>query len=584
MATHAGELTRRPAVRIRGLHRGRLRRPASCLDDARPRHRAGRVRGAARPQRLRQVARCCGPSPASTTASPGSGELAVPDRVSRGLPGLPAAAVDAGARQRDPRPARGPTPGDRGTSSRAGRGRPRRPGTGLAARAVRRRAAARRPGPLAGARARSCCSPTSRSARSTRSPGSGCTACCASCASGTGRRCCWSPTTSTRRSSSPTGSWCWTTAIASTSPSTCRPRAPPRPRFQEYRDTLLALSGRAAAPTAWTARRVRPPRTLRDDTHARHLRPCKQLHLNAFLMTVGHHEAAWRLPESDPSAQHRHRALQGPRPDRRTRQARLAVPRRQPGAVERPRPPPGRHAGADRAAHRARRGDRAHRADRDRVDHLQRAVQPGPPVRLARPHLRRPRRLEHRHHRRRRRRPQLRPRRATRRTPSATSAPPSSSTSPPSSGTAGPTTRSSPTRTPASRATPTGSTRSTTAASTSGSTGRSTCRARRRATRCSCRPARRRTARSSPRATPRPSSPPSRRSRRRSAFYADLKSARRGARPRPRPHQDPARHRARHRRHRGRGARARGRARPADRARVRQAPARPDARASTPTT
>ncbi len=28
----------------------------------------------------------------------------------------------------------------------------------------------------------------------------------------------------------------------------------------------------------------------------------KKLHLNAFLMPVGHHEAAWRLPESDPVA------------------------------------------------------------------------------------------------------------------------------------------------------------------------------------------------------------------------------------------------------------------------------------------
>ena len=28
----------------------------------------------------------------------------------------------------------------------------------------------------------------------------------------------------------------------------------------------------------------------------------RQLHLNAFLMDVGHHEAAWRLPESDPAA------------------------------------------------------------------------------------------------------------------------------------------------------------------------------------------------------------------------------------------------------------------------------------------
>jgi hypothetical protein len=27
-----------------------------------------------------------------------------------------------------------------------------------------------------------------------------------------------------------------------------------------------------------------------------------KLHLNAFLMSVGHHEASWRLPESDPYA------------------------------------------------------------------------------------------------------------------------------------------------------------------------------------------------------------------------------------------------------------------------------------------
>src|SRR5690349_6249235 len=28
----------------------------------------------------------------------------------------------------------------------------------------------------------------------------------------------------------------------------------------------------------------------------------KQLHLNAFVLDIGHHEAAWRLPESDPLA------------------------------------------------------------------------------------------------------------------------------------------------------------------------------------------------------------------------------------------------------------------------------------------
>ncbi|GAA1140636.1 LLM class flavin-dependent oxidoreductase [Kribbella jejuensis] len=31
-------------------------------------------------------------------------------------------------------------------------------------------------------------------------------------------------------------------------------------------------------------------------------RPAGQLHLNAFLMSTGHHEASWRLPESDPFA------------------------------------------------------------------------------------------------------------------------------------------------------------------------------------------------------------------------------------------------------------------------------------------
>ena len=30
--------------------------------------------------------------------------------------------------------------------------------------------------------------------------------------------------------------------------------------------------------------------------------PQRELHLNAFLMETGHQEAAWRLPESNPSA------------------------------------------------------------------------------------------------------------------------------------------------------------------------------------------------------------------------------------------------------------------------------------------
>jgi hypothetical protein len=30
--------------------------------------------------------------------------------------------------------------------------------------------------------------------------------------------------------------------------------------------------------------------------------PRRQLHLKAFLMSSGHHQAAWRLPKSDPHA------------------------------------------------------------------------------------------------------------------------------------------------------------------------------------------------------------------------------------------------------------------------------------------
>ncbi|MFD5033572.1 LLM class flavin-dependent oxidoreductase [Streptomyces sp. NPDC058405] len=43
-----------------------------------------------------------------------------------------------------------------------------------------------------------------------------------------------------------------------------------------------------------------PPSTDRTSTDRTPAR--KQLHLNAFLMSVGHHEAAWRLPESEPFA------------------------------------------------------------------------------------------------------------------------------------------------------------------------------------------------------------------------------------------------------------------------------------------
>ena len=157
---------------------------------------------------------------------------------------------------------------------------------------------------------------------------------------------------------------------------------------------------------------------------------------------------------------------------------------------------------------------RAHRPDRHRLDHLQRAVQPGPPVRLAGPHQRRPGRLEHRHHRRPRRRPQLQPRRparargalrAGRRVPRGRARKLWDSWEDDAVA-----------RRQGSRRLGRRRRRSTRPAHDGRYfrvAGRSTCRARRRATRCWCRPARRRTASDFAAATPRRCSPPSRRSR-----------------------------------------------------------------------
>ncbi len=101
----------------------------------------------------------------------------------------------------------------------------------------------------------------------------------------------------------------------------------------------------------------------------------------------------------DPAGADQRRRLLPPRLARTAeRGVRLGLLRRRPGAL----PATSRYNAVGGfepltllAAHR--RGDRAHRADRDRLDHLQRALQPGPDVRLARPPERRPGRLEHRH-------------------------------------------------------------------------------------------------------------------------------------------------------------------------------------------
>ena len=123
----------------------------------------------------------------------------------------------------------------------------------------------------------------------------------------------------------------------------------------------------------------------------------RQLHLNLFIHSRGHHEASWRHPASSPLALTDIRYYQ----DLAQRAEAATVQFHLPG-----RPARARQRRLAGGADLARAGDRAggrrgrdpqDRADRHLLDHLHRAVQPGAPVRLARSHQQRPRRLEHRH-------------------------------------------------------------------------------------------------------------------------------------------------------------------------------------------
>ncbi len=116
----------------------------------------------------------------------------------------------------------------------------------------------------------------------------------------------------------------------------------------------------------------------------------RQMHLNAFLMEAGHHEAPGGCP----------RAIRAPTstwatgsawprwPSARSSTRCFWPTARRPWAPGRV-PPAGPARAAD-AADRAVAGDEPHRADRHRLDDLQRAVQPGPAARVGRPRQRRP--------------------------------------------------------------------------------------------------------------------------------------------------------------------------------------------------
>ena len=175
-------------VQARGVERDYGKGDAAVHALARRRHRhpAGRAHGHHGPVRLRQVARSCTSSPASTSppaAASGidgveitrlkekNADAAAPRQDRLHLPELqPAADAD---RRREHRPAahaRRPQ-GRRGLAAHRHRGRrPAGPPDAPPGRALRRPAAARRRRPRAASPGRPCSSPTSPPATSTRAP------------------------------------------------------------------------------------------------------------------------------------------------------------------------------------------------------------------------------------------------------------------------------------------------------------------------------------------------------------------------------------------------------------------------------
>ena len=142
--------------------------------------------------------------------------------------------------------------------------------------------------------------------------------------------------------------------------------------------------------------------------------PSRQLNLNLFVYPAGHHEAALALPRLVAGADPRHRPTTRSSP-RRAEAAKFDAVffADGPALADNIRYAPGSASSRSPGCPPSPRST-THRPDRDRVDHVLRALQPGAAVRLAGPHQRRPRRLEHRHHA---------VRRARRRTSASTSIP-----------------------------------------------------------------------------------------------------------------------------------------------------------------
>ena len=133
----------------------------------------------------------------------------------------------------------------------------------------------------------------------------------------------------------------------------------------------------------------------------------RQMHLNAFLMNTGHHEASWRLPGSDPFA--------SLRVDHYKHLARTAETGCMDSVFFADSPsiwgPVSRRPSGHRTGHPSHRHCRRHRAQRTHhhgFHILQLSLQPGPPLCFSRLPERGEGRMEHSHHGEPRRRPQLR--------------------------------------------------------------------------------------------------------------------------------------------------------------------------------
>ena len=122
----------------------------------------------------------------------------------------------------------------------------------------------------------------------------------------------------------------------------------------------------------------------------------RQLHLNLFIHSRGHHEASWRHPASSPLPLTDIRYYQDLAQRAEAALFDSIFLRRPAGAGRRCGPGAAHLARADHRTGGDGGGDEPGRADRNRLDHLHRTLQSGAAVRLDRPHQQRPRGLEHR--------------------------------------------------------------------------------------------------------------------------------------------------------------------------------------------